>query len=58
MVENSGDEFKHAFKIEPNVGWNWGIKNGKGLSLSVGASVFVANGNVVAMPKLSFGISF
>ena len=58
VVENSGNEFKHAFEIEPNVGWDWGMKNGKGLSFSVGASTFVANGNVVAMPKLSFGINF
>ena len=30
----------------------------KGRSLTAGASMFVANRNVVAMPKLSFGINF
>lgn len=58
LVEKSGNLFRHAFEIEPNLGWDWGTKNGKGLSLTAGASMFVANRNVVAMPKLSFGINF
>ncbi len=50
--------FKAPFLGEPYIGWDWGTRNGNGLSLTVGASVFMANRNTQVMPKLSLGISF
>ena len=58
VTHDSGYRFNKAFELEPNIGWDWGLKNGKGLNLSVGASLMMANRNVVALPKLSFGFQF
>ena len=51
-------------KVEPYIGWDWGLQNGKGFSLSLGANVFVGNVFIQAepyfsvMPKLNLGFSF
>ena len=51
-------------KVEPYVGWDWGLQNGSGFSLSLGANVFVGNVFIHAkpvfyvMPKLNLGLSF
>ena len=58
VTEHSGYVFSQAWELEPNIGWDWGLKNGKGLNLSIGATMMVANRNMTAMPKLSFGIHF
>ena len=58
VTKHSGYVFSQAWELEPNIGWDWGLKNGKGLNLSIGATMMVANRNIVAMPKLSFGIHF
>lgn len=58
VTKHSGYVFSKAWELEPNIGWDWGLKNGKGLSLSIGATMMVANRNMVAMPKLAFGINF
>ena len=57
-TKHSGYVFSQAWELEPNIGWDWGLKNGKGLNLSIGATMMVANRNMTAMPKLSFGIHF
>lgn len=57
-TKHSGQKFTGAFELYPSVGWDWGFKNGKGLNLSVGASMMMANRNVTAMPKISFGFQF
>lgn len=51
-------------KVEPYIGWDWRLQNGKGFSLSLGANVFVSNMFIQAdpafyvMPKLNLGFSF
>ena len=51
-------------KVEPYIGWDWELQNGKGFSLSLGANVFVGNVFIQAepcffvMPKLNLGFSF
>ena len=51
------------YKVEPYIGWDWGLKSGKGLSLSLGANIlmnnlFTDNAYAIVLPKLSIGISF
>lgn len=51
------------YKVEPYIGWDWGLKSGKGLSLSLGANVLMNNlftdyAYAIVLPKLSIGISF
>ena len=58
ITKHSGYVFSKAWELEPHIGWDWGMKNGKGLNLSIGATMMVANRNMVAMPKLAFGIHF
>lgn len=47
-----------CFEINPALGWDWGLKNGKGLTLSLGAQLLLADHEVLALPKLSFGFCF
>lgn len=58
----SGWNFTQAAFIEPNVGWNWGIKNGCGFTTSLGADMFKPLGNskkdFVVMPELSLTFEF
>ena len=56
--EGSGFKFMGAFEMEPNIGWDWGLKSGKGLSLSLGATLLMTEWHTFVMPKLSFGINF
>lgn len=58
VTDKSGQKFSGAFELDPSIGWDWGLKNGKGLNLSVGASLLMANRNVTALPKISFGFQF
>ena len=51
-------DFKTCGLFEPYLGWDWGLKNGKGLGLSIGASVFTQDGYTEVMPKISFGFNF
>lgn len=51
-------DFITATLIEPYLGWDWGLKNGKGLSLSLGADIFIQDGYTELMPKISFGFNF
>ena len=51
------------YKVEPYIGWDWGLKSGKGLSLSLGANILMNNlfteyAYAIVLPKLSIGISF
>lgn len=57
-AEGSGFLFMGAFELEPNIGWDWGLKSGKGLSLSLGATIMMTEWKTFVMPKLSFGVSF
>ena len=60
----SGVKFKNAVLIEPSLGWSWGLKSGKGLTLGLGAALYLPVGEsrtdkkVLPMPKLSFGFEF
>ena len=49
-------------KLEPNIGWDWGLKNGKGFTTSIGANILmtIEEAKMYALPlvKLSFGITF
>lgn len=60
---SSGWHFTKAVFVEPNVGWNWGMKNnGCGFTTSLGAAVYKPVGtsskNLVVMPKLSLTFEF
>lgn len=47
-----------CFELNPALGWDWGLKNGKGLTLSLGAQLMLADYEVLALPKISFGFCF
>ena len=55
---------KNAPYFEPTIGWTWGLKNGLGLNLDLGAMISHPMGDartdskILVMPKLSFGIEF
>ena len=57
-------KFKNAVVIEPSTGWSWGLKSGNGLTLGLGAALYIPVGEsmtdqkVLPMPKLSFGFEF
>ena len=58
----TGWNFTKAAFLEPNVGWNWGMKNGCGFTTSLGAAMFKPFGdsskNFAVMPKLSLTFEF
>lgn len=58
----TGWNFTKAVFIEPNVGWNRGMKKGFGLTTSLGAAMFkpigVSTKNFAVMPKLSLTFEF
>ncbi len=60
--KTTGWNFTQAAFIEPNVGWNWAMKNGCGFTTSLGAAMFKPIGdsskNFVVMPKLSLTFEF
>ena len=49
-------------KLEPNIGWDWGLESGRGFTLSLGANVLMsfAGTKMYALPlvKLSLGVTF
>ena len=48
----------YSFELTPSLGWDWGMKNGKGLNLSVGALIMTDFKTIFATPKISFGFNF
>lgn len=48
----------HELALTPSLGWDWGMKNGKGLNLSVGALIMTDFKTIFATPKISFGFNF
>ena len=62
--EVTGCKFKNAVLVEPSVGWSWGLKSGHGLTLGIGAPMYMPVGvsrtdkKVIPMPKISFGFEF
>ena len=62
--ENFNIKICNAVFVEPNVGWSWGLKSGKGLTLGLGATMVIpvddsrADKRILPMPKLSFGFEF
>ena len=46
------------FELEPYIGWDWGLKKGRGFSVALGANMFLSKGEVFPVLKLSLGISF
>ena len=62
--EATGVKFKNAIVIEPSAGWSWGLKSGHGLTLGLGAALYMPVGEswtdkkVLPMPKLTFGFEF
>ncbi len=47
-----------AFEFEPYIGWDWGLKSGKGVSLALGADMLTDFNDIFPVLKLSIGISF
>lgn len=47
-----------AFELNPSLGWDWGLKKGKGLSLNVGMQVLIADAETALATKVSFGFCF
>lgn len=54
-----------AFEVEPYIGWDWGLKNGKGISAALGATLFPAEidsykdiFSYSTLLKLSVGFNF
>jgi hypothetical protein len=49
-------------KLEPNIGWDWGLKSGRGFTLSLGANILMGFTGIrmYALPlvKLSLGVTF
>ncbi|MBO6221666.1 MAG: hypothetical protein J6N46_07000, partial [Bacteroidales bacterium] len=60
----SGMKLKDGLFVEPNVGWSWGLRSGKGLTLGLGGKFIAPLGKtrtdqkMLFMPKLSFGFEF
>lgn len=60
----SGWKFHQAVYLEPNVGYSWGLKNGKAFTTTLGASFYNPFGEnyvsnpVVVMPKIGFTFEF
>lgn len=60
----SGMKLKDGLFVEPNVGWSWGLRSGKGLTLGLGGKFIAPLGEtrtdqkVLFMPKLAFGFEF
>jgi hypothetical protein len=42
----------------PTIGWDWGLKSGRGLSLNVGVQIMTNQMELLLAPKLSFGFCF
>ncbi|MCM1515721.1 MAG: hypothetical protein NC080_04790 [Paraprevotella sp.] len=60
---DSGNVFNKAAELEPNIGWSWTFSPKVGLSLSLGAPVFMfkemdGSTRAKAMPKVSISIEF
>lgn len=47
-----------AFELEPYIGWDWGLKSGKGISVALGANVLTDFKDCFPMLKLSVGFNF
>ena len=60
------DSYLSAMEIEPNIGWSWGLKSGKGLTLTLGAKIltvpvnFTENSSLPmsVLPSLAFAFEF
>lgn len=56
----------NALEMEPNIGWNWGLKSGQGITLSLGACIMTVpirlteNSSLpfTALPRLSLAFEF
>ena len=51
----------NAFEWEPNVGWNWGLKSGQGITLSLGAymaTIPVLFLPITVLPRMSLVFEF
>ncbi|MBR0532079.1 MAG: hypothetical protein IJJ96_05670 [Bacteroidales bacterium] len=64
FYNNGNIKFNNAVVIEPSTGWSWGLKSGNGLTLGLGAALYIpvsesmTDQKVLPMPKLSFGFEF
>lgn len=65
MRSEDGLENAGRMSLEPNVGWDWGLKNGYGLGLSAGVQIFpallpdmVETKMPLLLPMVSFGFKF
>lgn len=60
--KTTGWNFTQAAFIEPDLGWNWAMKNGCGFTTSLGASMFKpigdSNKDFCFMPRLSLTFEF
>ena len=46
------------FALNPSLGWDWGLKCGKGLSLSMGLVLLTDMSEINYAPEISFGFNF
>lgn len=47
-----------AFEVEPYIGWDWGLKNGRGIGLALGANLLIDDEGLLPLLKLSLSINF
>lgn len=52
-----GEMFKAPF-IEPNIGWNWKLQNGQGITALLGAVVSMPQGDIGVGPMISLSFEF
>lgn len=52
------DPLIRSFEFEPYIGWDWGLKNGKGISAALGATVYTDFIDSYPLLKLSVGFNF
>ena len=63
-ADTPGVKYGNALLLEPNVGWSWGLKSGKGLTLALGSTLYFPVGasrtdrKVLPLPKLTFSFEF
>jgi len=61
---NSGIQYGNGILLEPNIGWSWLFKSGKGLFAGLGLAMIIPVGDsrtdwkVLPMPKISLGFEF
>jgi len=56
--DHNGYTFMNSATAEPNIGWIWGGKKGKGFGLNISSQILIQKNDVQAMPKLNIFYEF